>query len=131
MFTPTNVILGLKVAVASVTVLLLCSLVALVFGRKQLHGRINLVFFLLTITTVVFFEVIIRFIEPQLTAGFTTEARRALNIHLCFAIPSALILPIMLWSGALLRKWHPRLGMVFFLIWVGTFITGMRLPHSF
>ena len=55
MLTGPNVILTLKVAVAAVTVLLLASLVALARGQYRLHGRINLVFFTLTLAAVFVF----------------------------------------------------------------------------
>jgi len=43
------VILVLKVAVIAVTVLLVASLTALARGNIRLHGRINYVFFVLTL----------------------------------------------------------------------------------
>ena len=66
MLTGPTVILILKVAVAAVTVLLLASLVALIRGQTRLHGRINIVFFVLTIITLIGFETIIRVIRPDL-----------------------------------------------------------------
>lgn len=132
MFTPTNTILGLKIAVGAVTVLLTLSLLAIIFGYRKLHGQINLVFFILTLTAVVGFEVIIRFITPELTAQFSPEQRDALRIHLCFSIPSALMLPLMLWTGKKFPKTHLPLGILFLALWIGTFITGVfYLPHTF
>ena len=87
-----TIILTLKVLVSAVTVLLVASLVALVFGRKRLHGLINKVFFGLTITTVLAFELILRF-GVDVASTFSPEARAALQTHLYFAIPSALLLP--------------------------------------
>src|SRR2546421_4929191 len=101
MLTGPNVILVLKGAVATVTVLLLASFVALWRGNYRLHGRINLVFFLLTAATLVGFEGLIRVIQPELFDYIdrNAEVRRALNIHLCFAVPSALLMPVMLFTG--------------------------------
>ena len=133
MLTPGVVILALKIAVAMVTVLLVASLIALAVHRPRWHGRINTVFFILTATTVLGFEVIIRFIRPDLTAGFTEEQREALSIHLGFAVPSAILLPVMLYSGLRqYKKAHLACARVFVLLWAGTFITGIFfLPHSF
>src|SRR5438093_5264299 len=106
MLTGPNVILVLKVAVASVTVLLLASLVAVWRGNYRLHGRINLVFFVLTAATLVGFEGLIRVIRPELFdyINENEEIRRALNIHLCFAVPSALLMPVMLVTGLTGRR---------------------------
>ena len=65
MLTGPNVILTLKVAVAAVTVLLLASLVALARGQYRLHGRINLVFFTLTLAAVLGLELVIHVISPK------------------------------------------------------------------
>ena len=133
MFTPENVILTLKVAVASVTVLFVASLAALAAGRKRLHGQINTAFFVLTMVAVIGFEVVIRFVNPQLTADFSPDARRALGIHLCFSVPAALVLPLMLYTGRTHRRnLHIALSAFFTLLWAGTFVTGVFfLPHSF
>src|SRR5207237_6846718 len=66
MLTGPNVILGLKVAVAAVTVLLLSSLLALARGNYRLHGRINLTFFTLTLIALFCFEVVIRIVDPSI-----------------------------------------------------------------
>jgi hypothetical protein len=131
--TPENVILGLKVAVGAVTVLLVASLVALAMKRPRLHGRINFVFFVLTMTTVILFEIIVRSFDPSLTAGFSPEAREALRVHLWFSIPSAIVLPAMLYTGMTRKiRIHVPLAVVFLILWTGTFITGVfYLPHSF
>ena len=50
-FTPGLVILTLKILVGTVTLLLIASVVALRQGRPRLHGRINRVFFVLTMQT--------------------------------------------------------------------------------
>lgn len=75
MFTPGNVILGLKIGVSAVTVLLIASGTAIALGRVRLHGRINIVFFILTTLTVVGFEFIIRFVNPQLTDSFSRGSK--------------------------------------------------------
>lgn len=129
-----HVILGLKVAVAAVTLLLLASLVALALGKTRLHGRINLVFFILTVTALLVFEVIIRLLNPTAFVYIDAEPglRRALNIHLCFSVPSALLMPLMLYTGLSRRRTtHLTLAVVFGLLWAGTFVTGVFfLPHT-
>ena len=130
MFTPDVVIPILKIAVGTVTVVLLASLVALARGHKRLHGNINVGFFILTMTAVLGFEAIVRFVNPEFTAGFSEDDRRMLNIHLCFAIPSALLLPLMLYSGKTHKSWHVKLALVFAVLWTGTFVTGIFfLPY--
>ena len=132
--TGQNVILVLKVAVAAVTVLLLASLVALWRGNYRLHGRINIVFFALTAATLVGFEGLIRVIQPDLFKYIdgNDEIRRALNVHLCFSVPSALLMPVMLYTGLTHRRTvHLTLAWLFGALWTGTFITGVFfLPHS-
>ena len=126
MLTGPNVILALKVAVAAVTVLLLTSLAALLLGKVRLHGRINIVFFALTVTALLAFEVIVRFINPNLFDYFDDGMRLALFVHLCFSIPAALLLPVMLFTG--LRGYytvHLILAFVFSVLWIGTFVTGI------
>jgi hypothetical protein len=132
MLTGPNVILALKIAVGAVTVLLLASLVALALGRPQLHGRINTVFLILTLTALVGLEVIVRVVKPDIFDYFTDEMRMSLWIHLGFSIPAALLLPIMLWTGRSYRTTlHFYLGLVFLVLWSGTFITGIFfLPHT-
>ena len=123
-----QIILTLKVLVATVTVLLLASLVALLLKRPRLHGQINTVFFVLTMATVVGFEVMLQWVD--VSAAFDDEARRALRTHLWFSIPSALLLPAMIVSGKMRRKRvHLALAAVFALLWTGTVITGLGLPH--
>ena len=75
MLSPGDVILALKIAVAGVTVLLAASLVALAAGYPRWHGRLNTAFFALVAATVLGFEVVIRFVLPNLTAGFTAGQR--------------------------------------------------------
>ena len=129
--TGPQIILILKVLVATVTVLLLASLVALAMGKPRLHGNINTVFFALTMLTVFGFEGLIQFGVP-ITSAFDDSAREALRIHLCFAIPSALLLPIMLFTGKTRRKSiHIAFAVLFSVMWAGTFVTGIFfLPHT-
>ncbi len=134
MLTGPLVILILKVAVAAVTVLLLASLVALALGKVTLHGRINIVFFILTILTLVGFEAVIRIVQPDLFDYIqqNDELYRRLWIHLYFAIPSAILMPFMLYTGLTgKRTAHLVLAVVFGILWTGTFITGVfTLPHT-
>jgi hypothetical protein len=126
-----QIILILKVLVSAVTVLLAASLVALAAKRPRLHGRINLVFFTLTITTVLGFELLLR-LGTDVVSQFSEEARQALRIHLYFAVPSALFLPAMLFTGVKRRRAvHVPLGVLFAALWIGTFVTGVFfLPHE-
>ncbi|QEL13747.1 hypothetical protein [Limnoglobus roseus] len=131
MLTGPQIILTLKVLVAAVTVLFVGSLVALAADRKRLHGRINWVFFLLTMTTVFGFELLLR-LGHDVTSQFTEDAKQALRIHLCFSIPSAVFLPVMLFTGTRrFRRLHLALGWMFCALWAGTFVTGIFfLPHE-
>ena len=132
MLTGPNVILTLKVAVAAVTVLLLASLVALATGRRRLHGRINFYFFVLTLVAVLGLEVLIRFVKPDVFDYFDDATRRALRLHLWFAVPAAVLLPVMYATGRAGRgRLHFALALVFVILWAGTFVTGIFfLPHS-
>ena len=129
-----NVILALKIAVAAVTVLLLAALLALALGKIRLHGRINIVFFALTVTALIAFEVVIRILNPGAFEYIYRNAdlSRALNVHLCFSIPSALLMPAMLYTGLSRRRTaHLALAFVFGVLWLGTFVTGVFfLPHA-
>lgn len=129
--TGPEIILTLKVLVTAVTVLLAAAVAAVATGRKKLHGRLNTAFFVLTMTTVLGFEVLLR-LGTDVSASFSPEARQALRVHLCFAVPSAVLLPLMLWSGATgRRRLHLPLSAVFGVLWVGTFVTGVFfLPHG-
>jgi len=130
MLTGPAIIVTLKVLVSVVTVILAAALWAIATGRRKLHGRLNTLFFVLTLTTVLGFEAVLR-LGGNITSTFTPEERQALRIHLCFAVPSALILPVMLWSGKThRRRLHRTCGVVFVALWLGTFITGVfYLPH--
>ena len=131
MLTGPAVILSLKIAVLAVTFLFLCSLVALARGNYWLHGRINVAFFVLTAIAVLTLEVLVRVIDPELFNYFDADTRRTLTIHLCFSLPSAAIMPFMLWTGlGHRRRVHLTLAVLFSILWTGTFVTGIFfLPH--
>jgi uncharacterized membrane protein YozB (DUF420 family) len=126
--TGPNIILTLKVAVATVTVLLLASLVALWRGNYRLHGRINLAFFVLTLAAVLGLEVSIRFLAPEAFDYIRANEAlfRALKIHLGFSVPCVILMPLMLYTGLKrLRTVHVTLAVLFSLCWLGTFVTGI------
>ncbi len=128
MLTPTLVILSLKYAVGAVTLLLCISLVALANGKVRLHGKINLMFFILTLAALFLFEIVVRMIDPVLFSGLwkNVELAKSLKIHLCFAVPSALLMGIMLFTGLRrLKTWHRGVSVVFLVCWFGTFYTGI------
>jgi uncharacterized membrane protein YozB (DUF420 family) len=128
LLTPTLVILSLKYAVGAVTVLLVFSLIALAKGKIKLHGKINLAFFILTVAALFLFEIVVRMIDPSLFSGLwkNAELAKSLKIHLCFAVPSAFLMGIMLFTGLKkLKLWHRRVAVVFLVCWVGTFYTGI------
>jgi uncharacterized membrane protein YozB (DUF420 family) len=131
MLSGPTIILTLKVLVSAVTVLFVAAVVAIGTGRKKLHGRINTAFFILTMTTVIGFELLLR-LGTDMTATFSPEALQALRVHLYFAIPSAVLLPLMFLSGKLHWKFlHAAMGCLFTVLWVGTFVTGVFfLPHD-
>jgi len=132
MLTGPNVILALKIAVVSVSFILAASIVALIRGQYRLHGRINLVFMILTLAAVLGLEAIIRFYDPRIFDYFDERTRRIMRIHLCFAIPSAILIPIMYFTGRTGRRYvHRSLAAVFAICWIATLITGVFfLPHS-
>jgi hypothetical protein len=126
--TGPDVVLALKGAVLAVTVLLLFSLAALARGQYRLHGRINMLFFFLTVVALVGLEIIARLIDPQVFSYFENDPdlQRALSIHLCFSFPAAALMPIMLYTGLTHRRSiHLLLAAVFGVLWTGTFITGI------
>ena len=129
-----TIILVLKIAVVLVTLLLIASLAALAKGNYRLHGRINIVVFVLTLLALVGLEVIARLLSPELfTEHFEYhQAQTALQVHLSFSLPAALLLPFMLVSGLRHRRnWHIGIGVLFLMLWTGTFVTGVFfLPHS-
>ena len=126
------VLLSLKIAVSAVTVLLLASLLALLRGNVRLHGRINLVFATLTLTAVIGLELMVRVLDPNLFAYFSPQTNQALRVHLSFSVPSALLLPVMLYTGLKHhRSIHLALAVLFSVLWAGTFVTGVFfLPHT-
>ncbi len=127
--TGPQIILTLKVLVVAVTLLLLASLVALVLKRPRLHGHINTAFFVLTMLTVVVFESLLQF-GVEVSTTFDPAQRQALRTHLYFSVPSALLLPAMIVTGKTRRKrLHWALAVVFSLLWTGTVVTGLGLPH--
>ena len=133
--TPPNVILGLKVAVVLVTALLVASLVALALGNQRLHGRINVVFFTLSLMAVMGLELVARVLIPEAFAAYITRdsvIRQALSTHLWFSIPSTFLMPAMLYTGLRgFRRVHISLACIFSVLWSGTFITGVFfLPHT-
>jgi hypothetical protein len=127
-----TVILVLKIAVIAVTVILLLALTALAQGNYRLHGRINMVFFVLTLSALLGLELLVRVIDPRLFDFFDADARQALTIHLSFSLPAAALLPIMLYTGLThRRRWHLTLASVFSALWIGTVVTGVFfLPHT-
>jgi hypothetical protein len=132
--TGQHVILTLKIAVVTVTVLLLASLVALLRGQYRLHGRINLAFFTLTLAAVLGLEVVVSFTHPGLFNYIKNDPdlNRRMTIHLCFSVPSLVLMPAMLYTGLKrLRKVHLVLATFFGVFWTGTFVTGVFfLPHT-
>ena len=128
------IILILKIAVIAVTLLLLGSLAALARGNYRLHGQINVVFFILTLAALLGLEVIARVLSPTLFSEHFEkhQARPQLIVHLCFSLPAAALLPFMLWTGKRRsRNLHIAIGIVFLVLWTGTFITGVFfLPHG-
>jgi hypothetical protein len=126
--TGPQIILTLKVLVVVVTILLLASLVALALKRPRLHGHINTAFFVLTLVTVLAFEGLLQAVN--VSEAFTAEARQALRTHLYFSVPSALLLPAMFVSGKMrLKRLHLALALGFTVLWAGTVVTGLGLPH--
>jgi uncharacterized membrane protein YozB (DUF420 family) len=134
MLTAETVILSLKIAVVAATLVLLGSLTALAFGNYRLHGRINLVFFILVLAALLGFELAAHILRPGMLQEFLREqnAVDALNIHLSFSVPAALLLPVMLYTGLKgQRRLHVPLGCLFLALWSATFITGVFfLPHT-
>lgn len=133
--TGPQVLLTLKALVITVTVLFACSLIALARGNFRLHGRINTAFFFLTMAAVVGFEVAVHLAWPDLSSEFFSETgivRQPLLVHLWFSIPAAIFLPFMLYTGKTGRGTiHICLSVLFSVLWIGTFITGVfYLPHD-
>ena len=55
-----------------------------------------------------------------------------LRLHLCFSMPAAALLFVMLFTGLKHhRNFHIATGILFAALWTGTFITGIFfLPHE-
>ncbi len=124
--TGPNIIFTLKIAVAAVSLILAASLVCLLMGKYRWHGRLNLVFFVLTLSAVLGLEAIIRFVDPSIFEYFNDDDRRKMNVHLGFSIPSTILLPLMLVTGlSRRRRGHVILGCLFLATWVGTAYTGI------
>lgn len=125
-----DIILTLKILVTAVTVLFAASIVAIASGRQRLHGRINTVFFALTLGTVAGFELLLQFVDVK--SAFDEPTREALRVHLFFSVPSAIVLPAMFLTGRTHRRsLHLGLAVLFVALWIGTFITGVFfLPHN-
>lgn len=129
-----TIILILKIAVVAVTGLLAASLTALWRGNYRLHGRINVVFFVLTLAAVLGLEAIVNVFAPGLLEEHLQrhQATAALRTHLWFSVPSAALLLAMLPTGLRhYRRVHIVLGLIFLGLWTGTFVTGVFfLPHA-
>jgi uncharacterized membrane protein YozB (DUF420 family) len=126
--TGPNIILALKFAVATVTVLLIAAVIAVARGNYRLHGRLNLLFFTLTLMSVLGLEVVVRVLAPDAFDYINSDStlRQALNRHLWFSVPSTFVLPAMLYTG--LKGYvrvHLSLAACFAVLWSGTFITGI------
>ena len=134
MLTPTLVILSLKTAVTAVTILLCLSLIALYRGNVSLHGKINMVFFILTLGALFIFEVVTRMLDPMLFQSIWKDADLSakLRIHLMFALPSAILMGVMLFTGVKHKAvLHKRISWLFLICWTGTFLTGIFwLPNQ-
>ena len=128
------IILILKIAVGAVTLLLIGSLIALARGQVRLHGRLNIVFFALTLGALIGLELITNFLSPGLLEEFLDSrgAKGMLRVHLGFSLPAALLLFVMLFTGLRhQRRVHIASGILFGALWLGTFITGVfLLPHQ-
>ncbi len=134
MLTGPLVILILKIAVISVTLIFASSLIMLARGRYRIHGRINTVFFILTAAALIGLEVVVRMIQPDIFDYLEgdQELKQRLTIHLCFSLPATASMPLMLFTGySHRRRLHLCLAAVFSVLWIGTFVTGVFfLPHS-
>jgi uncharacterized membrane protein YozB (DUF420 family) len=126
--TAANIILALKIAVVAVTCLLVASVTALVRGQYRLHGRINLAFFTLTLAALLGLEVVAHLIQPSPLREYLSDETtlQALRVHLGFAVPAAVIMPAMLYTGLTHRRGiHLTLAVLFAGLWTGAFITGI------
>jgi hypothetical protein len=129
--TGPQVILILKIAVISTTILLAASIVALAKKRPRLHGQLNVWVAILLLSAVILFEGVIRLLGVDVTEHMNAQAQLILKIHLFFVIPLIPFLILMLMSGLGRRiKIHLQFTAVFLILWLGMLITGMMLPHS-
>ncbi len=126
-----TIILSLKIAVTAVTLILVAAMVALARGNYRLHGRLNVLFSVLTITAVVVFEVLIHS-GADVTSHMNDAERAALQVHLGFALLAPFAMVAMLLTGLThRRRIHIRVAVLFTILWLGTWITGVFfLPHS-
>ena len=128
------VILILKIAVVSVTLIFATSLVMLARGNFRLHGRINTVFFILTSAALIGLEVVVRIMRPDIFDYMDgdPDLKRRLTIHLSFSLPATAVMPLMLFTGYSHRRTvHICLAVLFSILWTGTFVTGVFfLPHT-
>lgn len=127
-----TVLICLKVAVSAVTLLLIVSVICLLLKKFRLHGIINTIVAILTLLTLIIFEGILHFSNPPLTSSFTPDELRMLKIHLYFAVPLVPMLFFMLWTGRRRQRTrHLSLAVLFVILWVGMFITGIfGLPNG-
>lgn len=132
MLTGPQVILLLKVAVGVVTTMLVCSGIALAKGKYRIHGLINTWMASLTLITVMGFELLVRVVGIKVTEGWDDATKFALKVHLCFVIPLVPIMVFMLITGwRRRRRIHLSIAVLFIILWVGMFVTGMFfLPHT-
>lgn len=132
--TAGTIILILKIAVVAVTLLLIAALWALAQGNIRLHGLINKVMFVLTMAALLGLEVIARILAPDMFSSHFErhQAMGSLKLHLAFSLPAAGLLVVMLLTGLRhKRNLHVGLGVLFLVLWAGTFITGVFfLPHG-
>jgi len=125
--TGPTIILALKIAVVAVTLILAAALYALWHGNYRLHGRLNLLFFVLTVSAVIAFETLLQ-LGADVKGHMSAAQLLALQIHLCFAGPLPVVMGIMLYTGLQhYRRVHIGLSVLFSVLWIGTFITGVFL----
>jgi uncharacterized membrane protein YozB (DUF420 family) len=123
--TGPTIIFALKLAVAAVTLILLAALYALWRGNYRLHGRLNLLFFVLTVSAVIAFETLLQ-LGAEVKAHMDESQLLALKVHLCFAGPLPVVMGIMLYTGLQhYRRVHIGLSVLFSILWLGTFVTGV------
>jgi hypothetical protein len=75
-------------------------------------------------------ELVVRLIDPNLFRYLDDDPY--LTIHLCFSVPAAAVMALMLYTGLTHRRSvHLKLAVLFSILWTGTFITGIFfLPHA-